>query len=185
LDKEEKILKAALPLFAKRGYYGTPVSLIAEKAGVGSGTIYRYFKDKEALVNALYCHWKKELFKQMKEGLSPDQPLRTQFHETWDRMTRFAIDQQDAFIFLESHHHVPYLDENSQMISDEISAYFIEILQSGQENEIIKSAPPEILLAVIFGSAFELLKAHWSDKVQLTPELMEQAEEMCWQAVRR
>src|SRR5690606_27876447 len=53
-DKREAILHAALELFVERGFWGTAVPEIAEKAGVGAGTIYRYFESKEALVNALY-----------------------------------------------------------------------------------------------------------------------------------
>src|SRR5216117_965847 len=53
-DKREAILAAALDLFVDRGFYGTAVPEIADKAGVGAGTIYRYFVSKEALVNAIY-----------------------------------------------------------------------------------------------------------------------------------
>jgi AcrR family transcriptional regulator len=42
-DKREAILGAALELFAERGFHGTAVPQIADKAGVGAGTIYRYF----------------------------------------------------------------------------------------------------------------------------------------------
>ena len=57
-DKEEAILAAALELFAERGFYGTAVPAVAQRAGVGAGTIYRYFDNKEALVNVLYRRWK-------------------------------------------------------------------------------------------------------------------------------
>ena len=53
-DKREAIMQAALELFVERGFYGTAVPEIADRAGVGAGTIYRYFESKEALVNALY-----------------------------------------------------------------------------------------------------------------------------------
>ncbi|MFN0246911.1 MAG: TetR/AcrR family transcriptional regulator, partial [Kofleriaceae bacterium] len=53
-DKREAILDAALELFVERGFFGTAVPEIADKAGVGAGTIYRYFESKEALVNAIY-----------------------------------------------------------------------------------------------------------------------------------
>jgi len=43
-DKRETILAAALELFVERGFYGTAVPEIAERAGVGAGTIYRYFE---------------------------------------------------------------------------------------------------------------------------------------------
>ena len=54
VDKREAILQAALELFVERGFYGTAVPEIADRASVGAGTIYRYFESKEALVNAIY-----------------------------------------------------------------------------------------------------------------------------------
>ena len=48
-DKREAILQAALELFAERGFHGTSVPSVAERAGVGAGTIYRHFESKEAL----------------------------------------------------------------------------------------------------------------------------------------
>src|SRR4051812_14698782 len=53
-DKRESIMSAALDLFVERGFFGTAVPEIADRAGVGAGTIYRYFESKEALVNAIY-----------------------------------------------------------------------------------------------------------------------------------
>jgi len=50
------ILSAALILIAENGFHHTPVSLIAKKAGVGAGTIYRYFRDKDELIHALFEH---------------------------------------------------------------------------------------------------------------------------------
>jgi AcrR family transcriptional regulator len=49
-DKRAALLEAALELFAENGFHGAPTSLIAERAGVGVGTIYRYFKDKDELI---------------------------------------------------------------------------------------------------------------------------------------
>lgn len=53
-NKQEDIFDAAIQLFAERGYDGTTIPMIAEKAKVGAGTIYRYFENKEALVNSLF-----------------------------------------------------------------------------------------------------------------------------------
>ncbi|HEY4124317.1 MAG TPA: helix-turn-helix domain-containing protein, partial [Rhizomicrobium sp.] len=52
-DKRERLLDAALELFELRGFDGVAVPEIAHMAGVATGTIYRYFETKEALVNAL------------------------------------------------------------------------------------------------------------------------------------
>lgn len=45
----EQILDAAAPLFARLGYADTDTQLLAEKLGVGKGTLYRYFPSKEEL----------------------------------------------------------------------------------------------------------------------------------------
>ncbi|HAA03744.1 MAG TPA: hypothetical protein DCZ69_13860 [Syntrophobacteraceae bacterium] len=50
---KEKILEAALDIFSDKGYHVATVDEIAEHAGLGKGTVYRYFANKEALFNEL------------------------------------------------------------------------------------------------------------------------------------
>ncbi|HQM90514.1 MAG TPA: helix-turn-helix domain-containing protein, partial [Syntrophales bacterium] len=49
-DKRDEILRAALELIAEHGFHGAPMAMVAERAGVGAGTIYRYFEGKDALI---------------------------------------------------------------------------------------------------------------------------------------
>lgn len=50
---KEKILNAALDLFYEKGFHLATVDDIAERAGVGKGTLYRYFANKGALFNEI------------------------------------------------------------------------------------------------------------------------------------
>ena len=52
-EKQEKILSAALELFAKEGYTATSTSKVAKAAGVSEGLIFRHFGNKEGLLKAL------------------------------------------------------------------------------------------------------------------------------------
>lgn len=52
-DKQEKILLAALSLFANDGYNATSTSKIAKKAGVSEGLIFRHFESKRGLLQAI------------------------------------------------------------------------------------------------------------------------------------
>src|SRR5579862_239626 len=47
--RTEQILDAAARLFAEHGYADTDTQLLADKLGVGKGTIYRYFPSKKSL----------------------------------------------------------------------------------------------------------------------------------------
>lgn len=52
--KRERILDAAVKVFAAEGFYNAKVSQIAQAAGVADGTIYLYFKSKDDLLIQLF-----------------------------------------------------------------------------------------------------------------------------------
>lgn len=49
MSKKEKILIAAQELFARYGYAGTTMKMVAEQANVASGLVFHYFDSKESL----------------------------------------------------------------------------------------------------------------------------------------
>ncbi|MDO4481112.1 MAG: TetR/AcrR family transcriptional regulator [Bacillota bacterium] len=49
-DKKQLIMEAAMALFLEKGYANTRIIDIAEKAGIGKGTVYAYFESKEELM---------------------------------------------------------------------------------------------------------------------------------------
>src|ERR671921_2831290 len=56
----ERILEAALRLFAERGYEATTMRDVAREAGASLGLAYRYFASKEEFVLALYMRLAEE-----------------------------------------------------------------------------------------------------------------------------
>jgi TetR/AcrR family fatty acid metabolism transcriptional regulator len=53
-EKREKILEAAISVFAKKGTVKTKISEIAEAAQIGKGTIYEYFRSKDEIFIAAF-----------------------------------------------------------------------------------------------------------------------------------
>lgn len=49
IQNRDKILDAGLKLFSEKGYYDTTTNEIAKVAGVSIGSLYSYFKDKDAI----------------------------------------------------------------------------------------------------------------------------------------
>lgn len=52
IEKKEKIIKSGFELICENGYHNTDTSKIAKKAGVSTGIIYQYFKDKRDIFMA-------------------------------------------------------------------------------------------------------------------------------------
>ena len=52
--KREAILRAAIRVFARNGYFNSKVADIAHEAGVADGTVYLYFKSKEEILHSIF-----------------------------------------------------------------------------------------------------------------------------------
>lgn len=183
--KREAILNAALELFTERGFHGTTMPLVAELAGVGAGTIYRYFASKEALVNVLYQYWNEFQLVTITRDVPCDIPLRDQFHIYWQRLVDFAKDYPTAFAFLELHYHAPYLDEKSRAIEDRGHNALVGFFEECLRQKIAREASAEILASIVWGAYVGLIRASRNGRFEITPEVIEQSENSCWDAIRR
>jgi len=52
IEKKEKIIEAGFDLICKKGYYNTNTAEIAKAAGVSTGIVYQYFRDKHDILIA-------------------------------------------------------------------------------------------------------------------------------------
>ncbi|MCD7035826.1 TetR family transcriptional regulator [Metabacillus sp. GX 13764] len=185
LSKKDHILKAALHLFAERGYDATTVPSIAETAGVGAGTIYRYFDNKETLVNHLFQHCISRLADIWKanDGLN-EFKTRDQFHRLFYGMVSYSEEEEYALHFLRDHAYAHFLDEESLKAFDETLGILRDFFEEGQKKEDIKKLPSDGLIAILFGAFLELQKMVWSGHLILSPKLLADLEESLWDAVR-
>ncbi len=53
MSTKERILDEALTLFSQNGYDGTSVEQIAEKVGIKAPSLYKHFRGKEDILNAI------------------------------------------------------------------------------------------------------------------------------------
>jgi TetR/AcrR family fatty acid metabolism transcriptional regulator len=53
-ERREAILKAAVGVFAKKGYHGCRIADVAREAGVAYGLVYHYFQNKEDLLGSVF-----------------------------------------------------------------------------------------------------------------------------------
>lgn len=65
VDKERKILEAAIKLFAEKGYPLTSIQDIANECGIAKGSIYSYFKSKEDVLIAALNHYFNQIMRRV------------------------------------------------------------------------------------------------------------------------
>jgi AcrR family transcriptional regulator len=182
-DRRESIMDAALHCFVDRGFYGTAMPEIADRAGIASGTIYHYFENKEALVNALYRTWKTAIVQRVYAAFPPTAPPRRQFEVVWHEIVAFALANPTAFAFIELHNHASYLDAESLTIDRTIKDFTAAILERAQVDGLVKPVDARVLMELVFGAFIAMMRAHWEGRIKLTDEVIRDAERACWDAI--
>jgi AcrR family transcriptional regulator len=182
--KQKAILDAALKLFAERTYDGTAMPLVAERAGVGAGTIYRYFENKEALVNALYRRCQESLARRLVDSAPVGVCAREEFRHWWRGLCWFAREEPEASAFLETQSHAFYLEPQSFVVRDRIRDAAGEFIQRAQAAGEIRLAPPFLLGVLVVGAYVGLLKSARDSGHPLSDETIDLAEDCVWKMLR-
>ena len=112
----EQILEAAAQLFASHRYHEVRMDDIATQAGVAKGTLYRYYKDKEALYRALAIHGLHRLYDESQHTIAGPGDADAKLHA--------FIAQVVAF-----YEHYPYYLELIQRVESSKSTQALEALQ--------------------------------------------------------
>jgi AcrR family transcriptional regulator len=131
VDKEEKAARigsAAIAVFRKLGYHGTRMVDIAEAAGIGKGTLYEYFRNKDEIFRfefqRYFAAFESGAEAAMTEAGSPGERLLS--------LVEFAIDHVNQW----DHHCAVYVDYFGSARRAEEAPFSLSNIYAGVENTI-------------------------------------------------
>lgn len=188
LEKRDDIVRAALELIAEHGFHGAPMAMIADRAGVGAGTIYRYFENKDVLITELYRDLEERIYPVILEKYVPEQTLRERFLHLGAALLRYFIENPLDFRYLEQFHNSPYGVEHRRdkiLGKKEGCDLFLELFDEGVSQQIMKDLPLVILFALSFGPLLAVARDHILGFITLDDGLIARTVEACWDAIRR
>ena len=161
-EKYQRILDAAVEVIAENGYFNSPVSAIAARAGVADGTVYLYFKSKDDVlrtaIDQSFDRFHLKVLERFKEVDDPRAQLEyiAQVHLESHAVNRSMavlmqteVRQSAKFIAEFSHHHlVKYI----QVVR--------EVVRRGQQEGIFRRDVSDGVVAhCMFGAIDELLSS--------------------------
>ena len=184
-SKKDAIIKAAIELIAEHGFHQSPTSLIAKRAGVGSGTIYRYFETKDVLIEEVFnTIWKKYL-SVTSFGKKPKKaPLREQFIRIIKTILTHFIKNTNEFKFLEQYFNSPYglARFRSEGFNDDDPTQ--AILECAKEQQIVKDLPVELLALLSYAPIPFLARDHAGGFIDLNEDMIHSIAVACWDAIK-
>jgi AcrR family transcriptional regulator len=186
-DKRCAIIRATLDLVAEHGFHGAPMALVAERAEVAAGSIYRYFENKDALINEIYLYLMERFFTAVMEHYPEGDSVRNRFLHIGKGLVYYCMDAPLEFRFLEQFHNSPYGVASrrekffGKKDKDIVTELFTEALESG----IVKELPLPVLFALSFGPLRDICRDHILHFIEMDDTLITRCVEACWEALRR
>ena len=166
--KRERILRAAIDVFAESGYFNAKVTDIAKAAGVADGTIYLYFDGKEELLTTIFREHTRNYLQSLERDLAPvrrpEERIRIAIRhhlETLGRDRALAVVAQ-----VELRHSIKYMSLLSHQEVGDYLGILRKIVEQGQADGVFRrTLHPQLVAKALFGVLDEMVTS-WmlSDK---------------------
>ena len=162
-----RLIAAALDLFTTIGFRATTTPMLAERAGIAEGTIYRHFRGKDELLNAAYRQvqdWAAAMVREMEEDRQL--PVRDRLLGVARRLLEEAARDPAAVRMLLQVREERQLDDASR----ESARRFREALQlamaSGKSDGVVRAGPADlwagVWLAIVAFAAERVGGGEWT-----------------------
>src|SRR5690606_7362999 len=182
--KKQAIYESTLLLIKEFGFHGTPMSQIAQEAGVATGTIYHYFDSKDELIVDLYHYVKQRMqpaiFKDNDHTLS--YPER--FTNVWMGLVKYYVRHPEVLSFVEQFFSSPYVKivypEDRVCFQDEVSVF----LKLGIQEGYIKPLDINIVSAAYIGTISATAKRNIHGRFALKEEDLKKMVAIIWDGIK-
>ncbi|WP_339696953.1 TetR/AcrR family transcriptional regulator [uncultured Marixanthomonas sp.] len=185
MDKTERILDAALELIIERGLERTPMSKIADRAEVGMGTVYKYFENKEHIINGIYVKIKEEeaalVF--VNNGFNKD--VYETFKDYYSRMIDYFLNNPLKFNFISQYAFSPLINAETQKKAMSRFHHFDTLYKKGHQEDLFKTIKAEHLTFFVFSAIAYWIKSANELHITIDTQYKNTLIQMAWDAIKK
>jgi len=162
-DKREAILRAAIKVFAGKGYFNSKVADIASEAGIADGTVYLYFKSKDEILHSIFDRAMDEFIAEGTQELSKiDDPVEKLRRISQLHLSRLGSDRDMAIVFqVELRGSTKFMQEFSAAGFAKYLDVIRETIDEGQTAGIFRNDIKPIICAKILYGALDEMVTNW------------------------
>ena len=162
-DKREAILRAAIKVFAGKGFFNSKVADIAKEAGIADGTVYLYFKSKDDILHSIFDRAMAEFISEGKREIAEinraDEKLRriAELH-----LEKLGADRNLAIVFqVELRGSTKFMQEFSAAAFAEYLDLIHQAIKDGQQEGIFRKDLNATVCSKIFFGALDEMVTNW------------------------
>ena len=182
--KKEALFEATVKLVNEIGFASSSVSKIAREANVSPSTIYVFFKNKEDLLVSTYVEIKRNMSKALLSDFDDTLPIRDIIKSVWFSTFKYISNNLEYYDFAEQFANSPYSDLVDKEALEKHFLPILKVMEQGIEQKIIKNVDRNFLVAFIFHPISRLANPRLCHGLEMTPENLETAFTMAWDAIK-
>src|SRR3954447_10938793 len=161
--KREAILRAAIDVFAERGFFNAQVADVARGAGVAAGTVYLYFKSKDDLLISIFE-------RSMRDGLAHSRAAVADLGDPRGRLERLAraplarlgSDRKLAIVFqVELRQSTKFMERFSSTLLRDYLGLIREAIADGQREGLFRADLKATVIAKMLFGALDEMATNW------------------------
>lgn len=159
-DKREAILRAAIKVFARNGYFNSKVSDIAGEAGIADGTVYLYFKSKDEILHSIFDRAMGEFIADGKRELGMiERPIDRLKRIAELHLERLGADRDLAVVFqVELRGSTKHMQEfSAAAFHDYLDIIRQTIAEAQASGEFRSDIKPIVAAKILYGSLDEMV----------------------------
>ncbi len=173
-DKHEAILRAAIKVFARKGYFNSKVADIAGKAKIADGTVYLYFKSKEEILHSIFDRMMTEFISEGKKEVGAIEKADKKIERIAElHLEKLGADRDLAIVFqVQLRGSIKFMREFSAAGFAEYLDIIRSAFEEGQKQGIFRKDLNATVCAKILYGALDEMVTNWvlsKKKYELAP----------------
>lgn len=180
--KAQQILAATLNEVREVGLTGLSVEAVARRAGVATGTVYIYFKNKEALLEALYLHTKTRFSDMVlrDEGL----PLRAAFSNMTRAYLDYVLKNEAEIVFMAQMANSAYVTAKTRETAALGAKALVGLLERGKAEHLLKDISTAWMMTFLNAVLRDMAPIGKSMTAAERAQFQERVAGLCWDALK-
>lgn len=183
-DKQKTILQATLELLASSGFHGFSMKQLASRAGVATGTIYLYFKDREALIAELHSNIIEAFADAAFAEDDSSQTLKQRYQRICANIWHFCINNRAITLSKAQFDHLPteVLRSQRQDAWQQLQP-LRDLFAEGRRQKLIKDLPDDVLASLSFEPYIYMASQQLLGVINVDQTQLDQIMDASWDAI--
>ncbi|HWN97780.1 MAG TPA: TetR/AcrR family transcriptional regulator [Blastocatellia bacterium] len=161
--KYEAILRAAIKVFARNGFFNSKVADVASEAGVADGTVYLYFKNKDDILVSIFNDHMNDALAKGRESLAKiDDAVEKIRRIVFAHLEGLGRDRDLAIVFqVELRSSTKFMEQFSATKVTEYLELIRDVIEDGQGRGVFRQGLNSQIMAKVLFGALDEMATNW------------------------